>query len=158
MRRQAVIQTFLFAVFFSIGAAAMCSSILLADVLSYHHNRQLLKTAETSLKRLKFLLTDYDALLQQLEKDPNLIKRIGPAVLGTEPADTDAAYPKVTYEQLAAARKVLTEDINQQPAEPKLVKLFIRCSKPTQRIVLFLAGAVLILVSFVWFGATRSQN
>jgi len=154
MRRQNVMRAFLFVVFFSIGAAAMCGSILLDDVLSYHHNKQLLKTAEISLKRLESLITDYDALLQQLEKDPNLINRIGPAVLGTEPAEANAVYPKVTAQQLDAARKALTKDMNQQTTEPELSNWLARCSKPPQRIVLFSAGALLILVSFVWFGPT----
>ena len=151
-------RAFLFVVFFSIGAAAMCGAILLDDVLSYHHNKQLLKTTEISLKRLESLITDYDALLQQLEKDPNLINRIGPAVLGTEPAEANAVYPKVTAQQLDAARQALTEDMNQQTTEPELSNWLARCSKPPQRIVLFSAGAFLILVSFVWFGPTGRQK
>jgi len=151
-------RAFLFVVFFSIGAAAMCGSILLDDLLAYHHNKQILKTVEISLKRLESLITDYDALLQQLEKDPNLINRIGPAVLGTEPTEADAVYPKVTPQQLDAARKALTEDMNQQTTEPELANWLARCSKPPQRLVLFLAGALLILVSFVWFGPTGRQK
>ena len=149
---------FLFVVFFSIGASAMCGSIVLDDVLAYYHNRQLLKATEASLKQLKFLITDYDALLQQLEKDPNVIKRIGPAVLGTEPADVNAVYPKVAYQQLAAAKKALAEDINQQCPEPRPAKWLLRCSKPPQRIVLFSAGAVLILISFVCFGKQQTPE
>lgn len=150
-------RAFLFVVFFIIGAAVMCFSILADDVLSYHRNRQLLKAAETSLKRLESLINDYDALLQQLEKDPNLIKRIGPAVLGTEPANANAVYPKVRADELAAAREILTRDSSRQPADSREVKWLARCSEPYKRITLFLAGAVLILISFVCFGKQKSE-
>jgi len=110
MRSQYILRTFLFVVFFSVGAAALSSSILCGDLLQYYHNKQLLKAAEDSLNRLESLNTDYDVLLQQLQKDPNLIKRIAPATLGIEQEGEDTIYPKVTPEQLDAARKALTED------------------------------------------------
>ena len=145
----------LFIVFFSIGAAALGVSIFFDDLLRYYHNRQLLKITETSLTRLESLNADYDALLQQLEKDPNLVERIGPAALGTEPADANAIYPKATPEQLAAARQALTEETNQQYAKPRIPAWISRCSEPPRRVILFLAGAFLILISFVWFGPAK---
>ncbi len=148
-------RTLLFIVFFSIGAAALSVSIFFDDLLRYYHNRQLLKITETSLTRLESLNADYDALLQQLGKDPNFIERIAPATLGTEPADANAIYPKATPEQLAAARQVLTEETSQQYAKPEIPDWITRCSKPRRRIILFLAGAFLILISFVWFGGVR---
>ena len=148
----------MFVVFFSIGAAAMCGAVLFEDLLQYYHNEQLLKTTEVSLKRLESLITDYDALLEQVKKDPNLIKRIGPATLGMEPADANAIYPKVTHQQLVAARKVLAEEMNRQSTEPEVVNWLVRCGKSPQRIVLFLAGAFLILISFGWFGPTKQAN
>ena len=160
MRRQNIIRVFLFVVFFGIGAAAVGGSILCDDLLRYYHNRQLLKAAKESLSHLESLNTDYDALLQQLQKDPNFVKRIAPATLGIEPNDEDTIYPKVTAEQLAAARKALTEDPNRQPAELMAPDWIIRCSKSPYRIILFLAGAFLILISFIWFGSAwqRSQE
>lgn len=158
MRRQNILRTLLFVVFFSIGAAALSGSILCGDLLRYYHNKQLLKAAEESLRRLESLNTDYEALLQQLEKDPNLVKRIAPATLGTEPEDKETVYPKVTLQQLAAARKALTEDSNQQPIKPVMPDWITRCSEPPQRTILFLAGALLILISFIWFGCTRQRS
>jgi len=154
----------LFVVFFSIGAAALSGSILCNDLLRYYRNKQLLKTAEVSLNQLESLNTDYDALLQQLQKDPNFVRRIAPATLGTEPEDANTVYPKATTEQLAAARKVLTEDSagrrpaeSQQPTEPIIPDWITRCSEPPQRVVLFLAGAFLILISFICFGPAKQR-
>lgn len=145
----------LFVVFFGIGASALSGSVLCDDLLRYYHNRQLLKSAEVSLNRLKSLNSDYDALLQQLQKDPNLVKRIAPATIGTERDDEDTIYPEATAEQLAAARKALTEELSQHPTELTVPHWLTRCSKPPQRTGLFLAGACLILISLVCFGPAK---
>ncbi|MHC4186334.1 MAG: hypothetical protein ACYS8I_15515 [Planctomycetota bacterium] len=153
MREQNILRTLLFVVFFSIGAAAMSGSILYDDLLVYYTNRELLRSAEESLTRLESLNTDYEVLLRQLQEDPNLIKRIAPATLGVEPEDTNTVYPRVTPEQLDAARRALTDDSDRQlPGE--LVPGWLReRGNPRQRTILFFAGAFLILISFVWFGS-----
>ena len=155
MRKQNITRAFWFAVFFSIGAASLCGSILCGDLLRYYTNKQLLKTAEVSLNRLRTLNADYDALLQQLRKDPNLVKRIAPATLGTEPAEANTIYPKATVEQLAAVRKALMEASTRKVAESEMPDWLTRCCEPRRRIVLFLAGAFLILISFIWFGHVK---
>jgi len=148
---------FLFVVFFSIGAGALSGSILCADLLRYYHDRELLE-AEKELSQLKSLNADYDALLEQLEKDPNLIKRIAPATLGMEHNDVDTIYPKATAEQLAAARKALTEEMGLNTTDATLPAWLTRCKEPRRRIMLFFAGAGLILVSFIFFGPAKEKN
>jgi hypothetical protein len=147
-------RTLLFVVFFSVAAAALAVSVLCNDLVRYYQNKQLLKEAHESLGRLKALNADYDALLNQLEKDPNLIKRIAPATLGTEPADANAIYPRVKAEQLAAARKALA-DPNHLHTEPAIPRWLARCSEPRRRTALFFVSAALILVSFVCFGPVK---
>jgi cell division protein FtsB len=171
MRRQNILRTLLFLVFFSIGAAALSGSILCDDLLRYYQNKQLLKAEEESLKRLETLNTDYEALLQQLEKEPNAIKRIAPATLGTEPETEDTVYPEATDEQLTAARKTFSEEANGIPnskngvwrpghkaAQPEMPRWLMRCIEPPQRVILFLAGAFLILISFICFGAAKKNG
>jgi len=154
MLKQNILRTFLFVVFFSIGAAALSGSILCEELLRYYQNKQLLRQAEECLKRLETLNTDYDILLGQLGKDPNFVRRIAPATLGTEPKDEDAIYPRATAEQLAAVRGVL-EDSGRKVVEPEIPDWIMRCSKPPQRIILFLAGAFLIFISFIFFGPAK---
>ena len=67
MQRQNILRTLLFAVFFSIGTAALAGSILRDDLLRYYRNKQLLRSAEETLNKLESLNADYDALLKQLE-------------------------------------------------------------------------------------------
>jgi len=158
MRRQNILRTFLFIIFFGIGATALSGSILCDDLVRYYHNRHLLKAKPEGTNRLESLIADYDALLVQLEKDPNLVKRIAPATLGTKPDDEEAIYPKATEEQLNAARKVLVQDSNRQVNEPMIPVWLARCSKPPQRITLFLAGTSLILISFMFFGPAKRTS
>ena len=157
MQRQDVIRAVLFVLFFSIGAASLSGAILLDDLVRYYQNRHYLAQAQESLVILENLNKDYDALLEQLKADPNAIKRIAPVALGTEPNEADTIYPRVTAEQLAAAKEALAEqsEAAEAPAMPRWV---IRCSEQPRRTVLFLAGGFLILISFIWFGPTVAKR
>lgn len=151
MLRQGILHLLFFAVFFSIGALSLGAAVLCDDFVQYCHNKHLVKQAESSVERLKALNADYDGLLEQLEKNPDLLKRIAPVTLGTEPADPCAIYPKARAEELAVARKALVAPTDQEPAGVTIPTWLQRCSEPTKRIALFIAGAGLILISLVCF-------
>ena len=158
MQGRNVIRIILFVIFFSIGAASLGVSILCDDLVQYYRNRQLLKVTRQSLDRLESLNTDYDVLLEQLEKDPNLVKRLAPATLGTEPEDTNAVYPRAAREQLTAAHEALTKNQSDQSTGPMLPEWLTRCSEPRRRITLFVAGSVLVLISFTCFAPARQTG
>ena len=157
MQKQNILRCLLFVIFFGIGTSVLAGAVLCNDLALYYRSRQLLRSAEESLSRLESLNADYDALLRQLEKDPNLFERIAPATLGTEPADADVntIYPDVTAEQLDAARRVLAEDSRQMSSKAEVPGWIARCSEPPNRIILFLSGAFLIGISFTCFGPAR---
>ncbi len=147
----------LFIVFSGVGVAALGGSMLCDELLGYYRNRKLLKQAHQSTERLKSLNAEYDSLLQRLETDPNLFRRISPAVLGNEPDDPNTVYPKARAEQLAAARKAVT-DPNTQSADAAMPDWLTRCSEPRKRILLFASGAALVLIAFACFGPTKQLN
>lgn len=152
MQGRKVIQAVLFILFFSIGAASLSSSVLFDDLILYYQNKQFLRAAQKSLDRLKSLNADYDVLLERLEEDPNLVvERLAPATLGTEHEDANTVYPRARSRQLAAARKALMEESNGQSAEAPMPQWLKRCSEPRNRILLFISGVVLVLISFVCF-------
>ncbi len=157
MQKQNILRAFLFVIFFSIGTVVLAGAVLCNDLVLYYRSGQLLRSAEESLNRLESLNADYDALLRQLEKDPNLFERIAPATLGTEPADVNTIYPDVTAEQLDAARRVLAEDSKQMSFKAEVPGWVARCSEPPNQIILFLSGAFLILISFIFFGPARER-
>ncbi len=151
MQRHGVFHLFLFVVFFSAGAVALGAAVLCEDLIVYCRNKHLVAQAQLSLQRIEALNADYDALLGQLEDDPNLLKRIAPVALGTEPEDPNAVYPKARARELAVARRALIEQSGLDTSEPPLPKWLQRCSEPRNRLGLFLAGAGLVLVSLVCF-------
>ncbi len=151
MLRQGIFHLLFFVVFFSIGAGALGVAVLCDDFVRYCHNQHLVKEARASVRRLKALNADYDGLLEQLEKNPDLLKRIAPITLGTQPDDPNAIYPKARAEELAVARKALVEQTDQESTDTPLPQWLQRCSEPVKRITLFIAGAGLVIISLVCF-------
>jgi hypothetical protein len=152
MQGRKTIQTVLFFLFFGIGAASLSSSILCDDLIQYYQNKHLLSAADESLERLKSLNSDYDVLLKRLKEDPNLIvERLAPATLGTKANDPNTVYPRARSRQLAAARKALMDESKGKPAEAAMPEWLKRSSEPRNRILMFVSGVVLVLISFVCF-------
>lgn len=158
MQKQNLLRTLLFVFFFSVGAITLAGAVLCDDLVRYYRSKQILRLSEEALSRLRALNADYDALLKRLEEDPNLLERIAPVTLGTEPADANTVYPDVTAEQLEAARKVLAEESKKDSSEVELPRWLARCSEPSKRKILFVSGAVLILISFVCFGSVSGKT
>jgi cell division protein FtsB len=156
-RSQNILRMVLSIFFFSIGTAVLAGSVLYDDLLEYYQNKQLLKSAEETLKKLEALNADYDALLKQLEENPDLLERIASATLGIEPNDANTIHPKVTAEQLDAARRILAGD-SEQLVKAEIPEWLIRCREPSKRIILFSAGAFLILISFICFGTSPKKK
>jgi len=158
MQKRDVILFVFFVLFFSVGATALSSSILCDDLLQYYRNKELLQDAQESLGRLESLNADYDALLESLEEDPNLIRRLAPATLGPRHQDANAIYPRATAEQLAAARKALMAESNRQSRSSAMPEWLSRCSEPRRRTALLVCGVALILTSFVCFRPAKQVD
>jgi hypothetical protein len=158
MLRQGIFHVFFFVVFFSIGAVALGVAVLCDDFVRYCRDKHLVKEAELSVQRLKSLNADYDGLLEQLENNPDLLKRIAPVTLGTEPDDPNAIYPKARAQELAVARKALVKQPDQEQTDAPLPAWLQRCSEPTKRIILFIAGAGLVLISLVCFTPEEQED
>jgi len=156
MQGQNAIRTLLFVAFFGVGAAAVGGSVLCDDLVRYYRNRHFLKQSQRFSDRLKSLNADYEALLRKLEDDPNLLDRLAPATIGAEHKDPNTVYPRATARQLAAAKKAIAETAEQEPNAPVMPAYLVRCSEPRPRILLFLCGTALILVSFICFGPAKS--
>lgn len=151
MQRHGFLHLLLFVVFFGVGAAGLGAAVLSDDLVQYCRNRRLVAQAEASLKRLESLNAEYDALLRQLEQDPELLRRIVPLTLGTEPNEPNVVHPRARAQELALARKAIAARDEQEAAEPAVPAWLQRCSDPPKRIMLFIAGAGLVLISLVCF-------
>ena len=151
MRRQDAPYILVFVVFFGIGAVALAGAVLCDDLIGYCRDRNLFKESQRSIDRLRSLNKEYDVLLEQLEKDPELLKRIAAPTLGKEPNDPGTAYPRAKAQELEIARKALLDQTGQDQPAPEVPPWLLRCAEPRRRIALFVAGASLILISLVCF-------
>ena len=150
MYKSGIIRIAFFILFFSIGAAALGLSVLCDDLVRYYRNVERTESAQKAKEKLEILNEAYGSILKNLDEDPNYIKRIAPAVSGSEYQDANAIYPKATAQELAAARKAFAspeEDI----IEPVMPVWLTRCSQPQKKLMLFFSGVALILISFVCF-------
>ena len=150
MNKSDIIRIPFFILFFSIGASALGLSVLCDDLVRYYRNVQLTESAHKSIEKLKNYNADYGSLLENIEKDPNFIKRLAPAVSGSEYQDANVSYPKATARELAAARKAFG-DPSEEDIEPVIPVWLSRCSESQKRMILFFSGVALMLISFVCF-------
>ena len=147
----------LFIVFFTVGATALCGAILSRELVKYFENTQLLEESTDSVEKLEFLISDYEELLKQRQDDPNLIKRIVAVTMGGDVNEPDTAYPKLTANELQAAKITLAKQQKEIAKKKTIPEFIVRCNEPRRRIGLFLAGASLVLISFVCFSPVKKQ-
>ncbi len=157
---QEFLKTVFFTVFFAIGAGALVLSLLSERLMVNYQNRQSLQQIHKNIDRLESLNNDYNALLINVEKDPNLLKRVATVTFGIEPNDPNTVYPKSELGQLNAARKALEEEANTVSQEPNIPSWLIRCSEHNKKLALFITGGFLILISFLCFrpGKAAASN
>ena len=158
MDSERTIRVIAFVVFFSVGAAVLSATVLCDDIAEYFYNKSLLKQAEANLHKMESLNADYNALIGRLEGNPKELARLAPATLGMEPNVPGTAYPRATADKLAAARRALTEEPNASPADMGVPIQIILCCQWPRRHILFICGATLMLISFIFFGPTKDPS
>jgi len=155
---QKTIRLIAFVVLFGVGMGALAISILCDDLTVYFKNKQDLALAEHELDDLRLRVATHDSLLNQLEKDPNMIKRIAPAVLGSVEEDPNVIYPDAGIDETITAKLALREHNRAEPQIPQMPTWLTRCRHPRRRTGLFLSGAILVLISFTCFGLTHARD
>jgi hypothetical protein len=148
----------LFVILFTIGAVALAAATLYPDLLRYYRYRQLLQSERQSVKKLESLNAQYDALLKNIQQNPGLLSRAAPAVIGAEPADSNAVYPRAAAQELAAAREALDKYTDDAADEQPVPEYMQRLGRPFYRILLFASGCGLVLISFICFGPVRDAD
>jgi len=158
MQRHGILRFLVFMMFFSSGAAALGGAVLCDDFIRYCRNKEIVRQAQSSVHRLESLNAEYDVLLEQLESNPDLLRRIAPVTLGAAPNEPNAVYPRARARDLAVARKAIMDQADEEPADATIPKWLQRCSDPPKRIILFISGASLILISMVCFTSSAAEE
>ena len=158
MQNERVIRIVAFVVFFSVGMAVLAGTLLCDTLLQNYYTKGLLARTEEQNKKFESLNIDYDTVLGQLEGNPKELARLAPATLGIEANEPNTAYPRATADKIAAARRTLIKEPNQTAAASDVPPwLCLSCQWP-RRHILFISGATLVLISFIFFGPTRNPS
>jgi hypothetical protein len=157
MHKTELWRTVLFCLFVGAGFVALTVSILADELLDLHLYRLEIQKAEELNQRLQKLNTQYEAVIKQIEDDPNILARLAGVSLGIEPNSADTAFPRVPEYERLVAEKILLEQLQTGADRPSPPAWLLRINQPWARAIMFICSAGLIIVSFVCFG-TRKQS
>lgn len=134
----------------------MALSFLAPEILSNLNGIEHLNKTNADNEKLKEMIGIYQRKIEMVENDPEALKRLQRKTFGTEPADQDTVIPKATLVELKLAEQALASTESSPPPPSKVRYYLERSSKPLHKIGLFLAGASLIMIAFVCFGAIKN--
>jgi hypothetical protein len=150
----------IFCIFFAAGTTAITLSFLIQPEMTNHFQSVALlnKTLEDN-EKIQSLIDQYNAQNSLIEKEPNVLARLQQVALGQTPPPQEGVISPSDYNlQLAAlAKQVLEENPPSDPNEfsPLWAR---RCVDVRYRSALFLSGAGLLLITFMFFGSSRKPG
>jgi len=153
------IRFLLFTVFFLAGAFAIVLSMLARpELYDYYQSRAALEQIHAQNKRIVDLTEQYAARIALIESNPDILSRFSISTFGRKPEAPDTVFPPEASEKLKAeTEKILKAETAPSPVEP-LPGWMHRIIRASTRMALFLAGAALIMVTFIFFGTPRSTR
>lgn len=140
----------LFSVCAALGILAITVAVLGPEWKNYYKLKAATIQSEKSNEKITQLLTDHQDLINLIKSDPNVLMRLAPVELGIDPNDPNTISAKITKDSLLKAKAVLEQADDQTYAE-LVPNWLVRATLYSSRIILFSAGAGLILVAFVCF-------
>ncbi len=148
-----------FCVFFAAGSAAIAVSILSEELYVYYNNRGRLAHLEYTNRKIEQLIPKVGEQIEQIEKDPNILNKLRPLITGKQPFADDTAFPRGEDSRIESIVDLAVERAIPDPEPQVEVPAWItRTMQQRVRYSLFLAGAGLILLDFIFFGAAEKKN
>jgi hypothetical protein len=149
-----------FCVFFAAGTVAIALSFLIQpELTNYFQSVALLEKTIKDNEKIQSLIDQYNSQNTLIEKEPNVLARLQQVALGQTPPQQEGIISPSDYNlQLAAlAKQVLEEN---SPADPNAYNpLWVRrCVDVRYRSTLYLSGAGLLLITFMFFGSSRKSS
>jgi hypothetical protein len=157
MHKTELWRTVLFCLFAGAGFVALTVSILAGELLDLRLYGLEIQKAEQLNQRLQKLTAQYEAVIKQIEDDPNILSRLAGVSLGIEPNTADTAFPRVPEYERLVAEKILLEQLQTKAARPSPPNWLLRINHPWSRTIMFICSAGLIIVSFVCFGTLKKS-
>lgn len=158
MQRLALTIRFLiFCLFFLAGAFAVVLAILAKpDLSEYYDNRAALIETHARNEHIKALTDQYAGRIALIEANPAILNRFSATAFGRKPTAPDTVFPDPGSTQLRAETERILKAQTEPPAGDPLPEWLSRVMAHPTRPALFLAGAALIMVAFVFFGSPRT--
>ncbi len=148
----------LFCLFFAVGTGAVALAVLADEIRDYCEGAELLAKTLADNEDIQFLTIEYEAQIHEIRNDPNIISRLERVTLGREPGAEDTAFPRASEKLLTEAGAAVLADLRADKPAREIPKWVKRTSEPKVRRSLFFAGAGLVLVTFIFFGAPARKS
>lgn len=158
MQKGSFLRVLLFIIFSCLGIAAISLSMLAQEWVDLYTINSKLHKVEQMNRKIEVLNQDHQTLIDKIHNDPNMLKRLDTIVLGTAPAEVNIPVPDITEQQLQKVKAVLAEIDSEEQSDITPPCWLQRCGKSRSRLILFIAGAGLILVSFSCFGKVKIKS
>ena len=156
-----IVRYVLFCLFFAVGAGAVALAVLADEIRDYCEGRNLLAKTLAENEDIQFLTIEYAAQIDEIRNDPNIVSRLERVTLGRQSGAEDTAFPRASEKLLSEAAQAVLADLRTPRPARQVPKWVERISEPNIRYSLFFAGAGLVLVTFIFFGApakNKSEN
>jgi len=146
-----------FCLFFGVGAGAMTLAILAEPELrDFYLSRRALDEVYAQNEIIKDLTDQYVARIELIEREPNVLDRVRILAFNQPPQREDTVFPRGDDAQLGQQTQALFEMLEAREIAPRpLPDWLMRCLEPNIRRALFLAGAGLAMLTFIFFGSSR---
>ncbi|MCD4830657.1 MAG: hypothetical protein K8R02_02485 [Anaerohalosphaeraceae bacterium] len=145
-----LVRTILFIVFSSVGVLAMGVAMLAGELQDIEQMRTTIAEINSCNDQISRLISDHDELIANIKREPNMLRRIAPVVIGAKTSDTNEPAARIAEQKIARAKQILDENTaNKNPQQcPAWLE---RCGEKHSRIIMFVAGAGLVATSFACF-------
>lgn len=146
-----------FCLFFTAGAGAMTLAILVEpELLNYYTSRRALNEIHAQNDQIKELIDQYTAKIDLIEQEPTVLERIRVLAFNQPLHREDTIFPRADDPHLRQQTQALFEmlDAQKNTAQP-LPDWLQRCIQPNIRRALFVAGAALAMLTFIFFGSSK---
>lgn len=147
----------LFCLLFAVGTGAVALAVLADEIRDYCKGRNLLAKTLVDNEDIQFLTIEYEAQIHEIRSDPNIVGRLERVTLGRQPGAEDTAFPRASEKLLTEAGAAVLADLRTPRPARKIPTWAERISEPNIRYSLFFAGAGLVLVTFIFFGAPAKK-
>ena len=154
---EAILRLLLFVVCSAVGILSIALATLGHEWESLYDTKAAVIQTERNNVKIEQIIKDHEVLTGQIATDPNILAKIAPLTLGSDVNDPNERRANITAEMLDRAKAVLNseDDAASLPQPPIWLQ---RSTTDENRIILFVCGAGLVVVSFACFGKMKKNK